>query len=135
MVDEPITQKRIDELLQFVPLFETPGRAYVKAPSDGRESPEGVSTFPYPEYCEDVLAFFWLAGQPCWSDFHYDPREAQALLSDDQFIDTCSLDQLKTLLTACVRSERFSDGAWLQLLESGRIVALLKRLAILRDAL
>ncbi len=134
MTDHPITLRDIDRLLQFLPLFEMPGRGYVRVPSSKRSSLADIGSLPRPEYCQDVLAFFWLAGQLCWSDFHYDPREAQALLSDDQFIDTCSLEQLKTLLTYCVRSERFSDGAWLHLLESGRIVVLLKRLAVLRQS-
>lgn len=135
MTDEPITPQRMDELLQYLPLFETPGRPFVQFPSGRREAPEEVSTVPYPEYCEEMLAFFWLAGQPCWSDLDYDPRQAQVQLSDDSFIRSCSLAELKTLLTYCVRSERFADGAWLHLLESGRIVVLLKRLAVLRESL
>jgi hypothetical protein len=135
MVDDAITLEKMDELLQFLPLFEVPGRSYVQSPASSGPGAEGESLRPYPEYCEDVLAFFWLVGQPCWSDFEYDPRQAQALLSDDAFIDTCSLEGLKTLLTYCVRSERFGDGAWLHLLESGRIAALLRRLAVLRGSL
>jgi hypothetical protein len=135
MRTEPPTPQEIDQLLQFLPLLEMPGRSYVRAASGDETTLEQASSVPYPEYCEDVLAFFWQAGQPCWSDFEYEPREAWALLGDDRHIDTCSLNELGTLLTACVRSERFSDGAWLSLLESGRIVAILKRLAVLRDAL
>lgn len=130
-----VIREKIDELLPFLPILERPGRCYVKSPSSNGESPEDTGSLPYPEYCEDVLAFFWLAGQPFWSDFDYDPRQAHALLGDEQFISTCSLDELKTLLTHCVRSERFSDGAWLHLLESGRIGALLRRLAALRESL
>jgi hypothetical protein len=37
------------------------------------------------------------------------------------------------MLTYCVRGERFSDGHWAAMLESGRIVALLKRLRALRQ--
>jgi hypothetical protein len=39
------------------------------------------------------------------------------------------------MLTACVRSERFCDGSWERLLESGTIVWLLRRLAALRQTL
>ena len=135
MADDAITPEKMDELLQFLPLFEVPGRSYVRPLASPGAGAEGESIPPCPEYCEDVLAFFWLAGQPCWSDFGYDPRQAQALLGDDAFVGTCSLEELKTLLTYCVRSERFGDGAWLHLLESGRIVALLRRLAVLRTSL
>lgn len=134
MGDDPVTREQVDELLQFLPLFDVPGRSYVLTAASSGTSPEGEIPTHYPEYCEDVLAFFWLAGQPGWSDFEYDPRQAQAQIGDDAFIRSCSLDELKTLLTYCVRSERFADGAWLSLLESGRIVALLRRLAVLRES-
>jgi hypothetical protein len=39
------------------------------------------------------------------------------------------------MLTYCVRGERFCDGHWENLLRSGRVVALLRRLAELREAL
>jgi hypothetical protein len=135
MNDNRITVERIDELLRFLPFFEAPGRAYVKAWAGGEKTPGGAITVPFPEYCDDVLEFFSLAGQPWWSDFQYDPREAYAMLSDDRFISTCSLDDIKTMLTYCVRGERFSDGLWASVLESGRVVALLRRLAVLRDDL
>jgi broad-specificity NMP kinase len=57
------------------------------------------------------------------------------MLSDDDLIATASLDQIKTMLTYCVRGERFVDGHWAHMLESGRIVALLRRLAELREEL
>jgi len=135
MMDYLVTVREIDELLEFLPFFEVAGHLYVKAPSGSGEPLEEVSSVPHPEYCDELVAFFWLAGQPCWSDFDYDPRQAQALLRDDRFIATCSLGEIRTLLTYCVRSERFADGAWLHLLESGRIVALLRRLAVLREGL
>jgi hypothetical protein len=135
MIDERITLEKIDELLRFLPLFDVPERKYVKVWAGGEVTPDGAITLPFPEYCDDVLEFFILAGQTCWSDFKYDPREAYAMLSDDQFISTCSLDDIKTMLTYCVRGERFSDGHWASVLESGRVVAILRRLAVLRETL
>jgi len=135
MIDDRITAERIDELLRFLPLFDLSGRAYVKAWAGGGETPDGAITMPFPEYYDDVLEFFWLAGQPWWSDFQYDPREAYTMLGDDQFIGTCSLSDIKTMLTYCVRGERFSDGLWASVLESGRVVAILRRLAVLRETL
>ena len=37
------------------------------------------------------------------------------------------------MLTYYARSERFGDGSWLNLLETGRTTAVLKRLAELRE--
>jgi hypothetical protein len=129
-----ISLEQIDELLRFLPLFEVPGRKYTKAWAGG-EKKDGAITMPFPVYMDDVLAFFHVAGQPHWSDYRYEPRTAGRMLHDDDFIQTCSLDEVRTMLTYCVRGERFCDGHWENLLKSGRIVALLKRLAALRETL
>jgi hypothetical protein len=88
---------------------------------------------PYPVYAEEVVRFFHLAGQPCWSDYEYKPVEAAEMLADTAFIEKASLKEIKTMLTYCVRGERFSDGHWGAMLSSGKITGLLKRLRVLRD--
>ena len=128
-----MTTEKMDELLRFLPVFEDPDRVYVKGWGGGEPTGDGAITVPYPIYCDDVLEFFTLAGQTHWSDFEYQPREAGAMLSDDALIATASLDEIRTMLTYCVRGERFGDGHWAYMLESGRILALLRRLAALRD--
>ena len=45
---------------------------------------DGSITFPYPEYEEDVVAFFKLAAQPCWSDSDYRPEIASDMLGDER---------------------------------------------------
>ena len=57
------------------------------------------------------------------------------MLEDEAFIASANLDEIKTMLTYCVRAERFSDGAWGALLSSGKIVALLRRLDALKDSI
>jgi len=133
MDDAAIPAEKMDELLRFLPLFENPNREYVKDWGGGETTAEGAITVPYPIYCDDVLEFYTLAGQTYWSDFDYNPREAYDMLSDDECISTASLDELRTMLTYCVRGERFADGHWAYMLESGRVVALLRRLAALRN--
>jgi hypothetical protein len=132
--DAAMLAERMDELLRFLPLFEVPGREYIQAWGGGETTADGKAvTVPYPIYCDDVLEFYTLAGQTHWADFQYVPRQAYDMLTDDEFIATASLSEFKTMLTYCVRGERFGDGHWAQMLESGRIVALLRRLAALRD--
>jgi len=135
MENAEISSEQMDELLQFLPAFENPDRAYVREWAGAEPTSDGTLTFPYPIYCEDVLQFYALAGQGCWSDFDYEPREAHEMLSDDTFIAMASIDQVRTMLTYCVRGERFGDGHWAHMLESGRIVAILRRLAALRAEL
>ena len=132
--DRPSTSD-IDDLLQFLPGFERPGRAFVSSWGGGEDTGDGAVTMAYPIYDEDVLAFFMLAGRPCWSDYGCVPETARRMLQDDNLVARASLDQIVTMLTYCVRGERFGDGHWAAMLESGRIVALLRRLAVIRESL
>ena len=130
---ETPTRAQVDQLLRYLPLFEVPDRTFVERWAGGKETPDGAITVPYPVYPEDVLAFYQLAGQPCWSDYSYRPREAARMLADESAIRRATLTEIKTMLTYCVRGERFGDGHWAAMLESGKVVALLKRLRALRD--
>ena len=134
MINEPITVERIDELLAFLPGFEDPDREYIERWTGGKTA-AGDLIWPHPVYAPDVVAFFRLAGQSCWCDYGYQPAEAGAMLADDDLIRSASLEQVKTMLTFCVRGERFSDGHWGAMLREGRIVLLLRRLALLREQL
>ena len=134
MSDEPVTCEKVDELLGFLPLFDVPGRQFVKRWAGGEKTEDGAITVPYPIYADDVLEFFLLAGQPCWSDYGYEPAKARKMLEDDKFIEKATLEEIKTMLTYCVRGERFCDGHWEAVLKSGRVTAILRRLAILRDS-
>jgi hypothetical protein len=127
------TPAQIDDLLRFLPRFDVPGRAFIERWGGGKKTEGGAITMPYPVYPEDVLAFYRLAGQPCWSDYDYVPQEAGRMLQDDAVIRRATLAEIVTMLTYCVRGERFGDGHWAAMLESGRIVALLQRLRALRE--
>lgn len=128
-----ITRERIDELLRFLPRFKVPGRVWIERVGGGQETADGAVTMYYPLYCEDVLAFYQLAGQPWWSDYGYEPRVAAQMIADEERIARATLGEIKTMLTCCVRGERFSDGHWAAMLESGKIVAILRRLQMLRE--
>lgn len=134
-MNEPsVTPERVDELLRFLPAFEQPGRSFVKEWSSGKQTESGALCFPYPSYAEDVLDFFTCAGQPCWTDFAYDPVAAGRMLADDARIRTATLGEVRSMLTYCVRGERFCDGHWESVLRTGRITALLRRLAELKPS-
>jgi hypothetical protein len=95
---------------------------------------DGSISFPFPIYDEDVDEFFKRVGQRGWIDVGYKPEEAARMLADAEFIKQASLEQIKTMLTYCVRGERFCDGHRESLLSGGQIVALLKRLKAIRDS-
>ena len=134
MQPSEITQADIDALLRFLPLFRRPGVEYILHWAGGEPTADGAITMPYPVYAEEALAFFALAGKSCWCDFEYVPSKARAMLEDDAQVANATLAQVKTMLTYCVRGERFCDGFWGELLRSGKIVKLLERLAAIERA-
>jgi len=132
MKHKTVTPRDIDALLEFLPALEKPGRAFILRWAGGEAVDAETTTTRYPIYADDVLAFFGQAGAPCWSDTSYNPRVAAKMLEDEALIARATLDEIRTMLTLCVRGERFGDGYWGSLLEKGRITAILRRLAVLR---
>ena len=55
------------------------------------------------------------------------------MLADSEFVKRASLEQIKTMLTYCVRGERFCDGLRESLLVGGQVVDLLRRLEAIRE--
>lgn len=133
-VDRRLTLERIDRLLAYLPLFEGPGDERTVHWNVGAEGDPGCIVMPYPTYPDAVIAFFEEAGKPWWSDYQYKPREAGRMLADEERIAQADLEHLKTMLTYCVRGERFCDGHWEAMIDQGRILSLLQRLAVLRDS-
>ena len=125
------TAKDIDVLLAFLPGFVERSGPFADWKGGGTSS-DGVITLPHPYYAPDVSAFFRLAAQECWSDHGYRPDVAGHMLEDDATVDRATLAEIRTMLTYCVRGEKFCDGHREAVLHSGRLVALLTRLQALR---
>lgn len=133
--EAPITREKIDELTQFLPAFEAAGHAFYERWEGGKKNADGVIPMPYPVYPQDVEQFFRLIAQPCWFNYDYEPDRASVMLNDDALIAQATLDEIRTMLTYCLRGERFSDGFWGSVLERGRVQLILRRLLQLRDSL
>jgi hypothetical protein len=131
MKEHEITKQDTDALLKFLPSFSKPKREFGEWKAG--EEKDGVIQMPCLNYDEDVQEFFKLVSQDCWTDRSYKPEEAASMLEDNELIEQANLEQIKTMLTFCVRGERFCDGHWLALLKEGKIVALLNRLKVIRD--
>ena len=132
-----ITQERCDELLAFLRVFDSSADSSLRPnwlPDDSALGESGELTMPHPEYPPIVEEFFELAAQPCWSDYDYDPQAAAKMVLSDDAVAAASLEQIKTLLTFCVRGERFCDGHWESMIINGRVGAILRRLNELRNA-
>ena len=134
MKSKPPTQREIDELLAFLPRLTVDGFAAVREWGGGEKQADGAYVMPWPKYDPIVSRLFEAAGQDCWMDFDYVPEEAGRMLEDQALVSRASIDQVRTMLTYCVRGERFCEGHWAAMIEGGHVRRLLERLAELRDA-
>ncbi len=128
----PPTTQEIERLLAFLPRLMADGFAPIRRWGGGEKNPNGAYVMPWPVYDEVVKEFFEAAGQDCWCDFDYVPDQAGQLLLSEDGVHHATLDQIKTMLTYCVRGERFGDGHWAAMIEGGHVRRLLERLAELR---
>jgi hypothetical protein len=122
------TLQEMEELTAFLPVLYADGFSPIISWSGGAKGKDGSITMPYPSYHKVVEEFFRVAARECWLDFEYDPEQAGKMLREEGFIKTASLSEIKTMLTFCVRGERFSDGHWGAIIEEGHIRRLLERI-------
>ncbi|MCJ7772020.1 MAG: DUF6508 domain-containing protein [Desulfobacterales bacterium] len=115
-------------MIAFLPKLYAEGFKPVKHWLGGLQEGKQIMTMPWPEYDQVVTDFFHKAGKECWRDYGYDPDQTGQMIRDADFVKNSSLDEVKTMLTYCVRGERFCDGHWGEMIESGTIRNLLERL-------
>jgi hypothetical protein len=118
--------------MAFLPPLTAEGFSPIREWRGHEKLADGAITMRWPKYEQAVSEFFRAAGQDCWMDFDYVPAEAGRMLEDPDFVRRASLDELKTMLTYCVRGERFCDGHWGAMVEQGHVRRLLERLKGLR---
>ena len=123
----PPTLQEIEALTAFLPQLYAEGFSPVTKWEGGKRK-DGSYTMPYPAYNKVVEEFYYTLGSEAWLDYEYNPGQAYRMLKDENLIRTASLSQVRTMLTFCVRGERFSDGHWAEMIEKGYIRRLLERL-------
>jgi len=76
----------------------------------------------YPRYPPEIEAFFDFIGRASWTDRNYPGKPIREWIGR---IDSVTPEELATILTAMMRAERFSLGAWQGIFQDGdaRIVA------------
>ena len=120
-MEHRINQDEIARLLEFLPIFENPQYQFVSQWQDF-----------YPVYLPDVYRFFRLVSQLRCFDSNYTDRQARKIISSIDSIQTASLNEVCDALTFCARGERFCYGYWNSVLQSGKLVSILKRLQIIQ---
>ena len=121
------TLQEIESLAAFLPRLYAEGFSPVTRWEGGKQE-NGTYTMPHPTYNKVVEEFFHTAAGEGWVDYEYNPELAYQMLKDENLIKTASLSQIKTMLTFCLRGERFSDGHWAEMIEKGYIRKILERL-------
>lgn len=122
------TLQEIEKLAAYLPRLYAEGFSPVESWEGGKKGADGVFTMPYPKYNPLVEEFFHVLGSDHWLDYEYSPEQAGEMLKKTDLIKTASLSQVKTMLTFCLRGERFADGHWGEMIEKGHIRRLLERL-------
>lgn len=121
------TLQDIEELTSFLPRLYADGFSPFDSWSGGEKLKDGSHSLAYPNY-NSVVEEFFNAVRGAWLDYEYNPEQAYQMLKDEQAVKAASLLQIKSMLTFCVRGERFSDGHWGAMIEKGYIRRLLERL-------
>jgi Family of unknown function (DUF6508) len=115
-------------LVAYLPRLYAEGFKPVIRWNGGNRGQDGVIHMPWPEYNPLVEEFYRLVGSECWLDYGYNPAEAARMIRDEEFVRSASLSQIKTMLTFCLRGERFADGHWAEMIEVGNIRNILERI-------
>lgn len=122
------TLEEIETLTTYLPRLYGDGFAPVDRWDGGEKLKDGSFTLPYPQYNKLVEEFFNHVSADGWLDYEYNPEKAYEMLKDETAVKRASLEQIQSMLTFCVRGERFSDGHWEQVIKAGYIRRLLERL-------
>lgn len=82
----------------------------------------------YPAYPKVVSKFMLSLSVGKWGNKAYSPSKTQALI---KAIETADMLDCRSILTACSRGERFSDGYWISVLKSDVLDKVIARAKIL----
>lgn len=132
-----MTREDLQALADFVPKFSKPD-FHAGQWAGGEETEPRVFQMPYVVYGPEANAFIeaahrhsWVRGNFDWPAWIRSP-EAIALL-EGPALASATADELAYLITACIRQDRFVEGALLEHFASGLILRICERAAALVD--
>lgn len=126
-------KKEIDILTAYLPVLYAEGFEPIEEWDGGFDEETRTYTEAIPKYNEKVFDFVKAASSDFWADYKYDPKESYNRLQDTEFIKRADLQEVKSMLTYCIRGERFCDGFWGAMIEEGYIKLLLERLKVITE--
>jgi hypothetical protein len=131
----PPTPNAIRALAAWAAAFERPGFSMgswvISEPDEN-----GVTQMPWFRYGPDAEAFQATLGRHGWIEVFAWPawletQRGRALAEDRDALATATPEELRKLLTAIVRSDRFTEGSFAGAFESGLLLAIARRAAVL----
>src|SRR5262245_24416435 len=139
VMDSPTTEEdALRGLAAFLPRFKAAGFQFGHwtQPTSGEQ---GVIVMPYFDLSDEASAFVqaaynlgWVRGDIDWHSWGQTP-EAQNLQNDPALLAQATREQLASLLTLCIRQDRFVEGTLMSAYESGLLVRILERVATLAE--
>lgn len=129
------TPEAIGTLTSYLPRLYADGFKPVDHWYLSEKHKDGSFTVPYPRYNLLVDEFFRYVAGDGWLDYEYNPSTAYEMLKDESAVKAASLEQIRSMLTFCMRGERFSDGHWEQMILEGHVRRLLERLNEIKSTL
>ena len=124
------TAKDIQELVAFLPKLYADGFEPVAGYTKGGKDKDGVITLSHPIYGALVDEFVeFIYAQNCWVDYNYLATTEKLDLNDPLTIANATTPKIQALITFFLRGERFCDGFWGGMIETGYVRRLLERLS------
>lgn len=135
--DRPISLDDMDALLRFLPIFESRHFSFGKVVPCKKTAPREF-TAAYADLCPEAVEFEQALYDHSWVigfDWGAWSQEARSYELDPEKVKRADLLTLRKLLTSHVRADRFCEGYFLRVLQSGLTTAILRRIAELRQNL
>jgi hypothetical protein len=85
----------------------------------------------YPSYPNEISEFMKMLQNEPWVAYEYQPNKTKEILDS---IEHASLTEVRCVLTAAARSERFFDGSWVNILEGKVLDPVISRLQVISGA-
>lgn len=115
----------------FLPRLMQPGISVGKLVAPGK-GPDGTWSMPYWAYSDLVSDFVDMAYRTGWVECPdwvawSDTADGRRLLSEQDAVAGADLDQLRCLVTALIRKDRFCDGTLAEAFDAGLVLRVVAR--------
>jgi hypothetical protein len=131
---------RLADLRGLLARFESPDFVFGRW-EGGERGADGSITMPYFSMSKEAFELFGVVGKyaPLDATFNWgawgQTAEGQALIHDREALSRATREELRRLLTLCIRSDRFVEGQLEAHFQSGLLTAILRRLLAIEQEL